>query len=150
MFTSRNVTWTGLTWAEYKKISLENFFYKTVIVLDSDEENEDERLINVNRLNVQRERIIEVSNVNKEENGNVNSGRGIRNSPLRLNINIPKNINDFQDLSINTPNYDDQMESIGSLPMNRNEQDDLRVISLHSLDTSYTPSDYPIILNAYR
>ena len=42
VFTSRNVTWTGLTWGEYEKISLENYFYKTVIVLDSDEENEDE------------------------------------------------------------------------------------------------------------
>ena len=45
VFTSRNVTWTGLTWGEYKKISPENYFYKTVIVLDSDEENEDEHLI---------------------------------------------------------------------------------------------------------
>ena len=48
---------------------------------------------------MQRERIVEVSNVNNKENGNFNSGRGIRDSPLRLNINIPENIDDFQDLS---------------------------------------------------
>ena len=58
-----------------------------IIVLDSDEENED-RLINVNRSNMQRERIVEVSNVNNEENGNFNSGRGIRDSPSRLNKKI--------------------------------------------------------------
>ena len=46
---SRNVTWTGLMWGEYEKISPENYFYKTVVVLDSDEENDDERLINVQR-----------------------------------------------------------------------------------------------------
>ena len=37
------------------KIGPENYFYKMVVVLDSDKENEDERLINVNRPNVQRE-----------------------------------------------------------------------------------------------
>ena len=92
---------------------------------------------------MQRERIVEISNVNNEENGNFNSGRGIRHSPLRLNINIPENIDDFQDLSINTPNYDDRMESVESPPMNsdqfnRNKQGDSRVISVNSLDTSYT------------
>ena len=55
---------------EYEKISLENYFYKTVVVLDSDEENEDERLININRSNMQRELIVEVSNVNNKENEN--------------------------------------------------------------------------------
>ena len=93
---------------------------------------------------MQRERIVEVSNVNNKENGNFNSGRGIRDSPLRLNINIPENFDEFQDLSINTPSYANQMESIGSPPMNsdqinRNEQEDSRVISVHSLDTSHTP-----------
>ena len=105
MFTSRNVTWT-------------NYFYKTVVVLDSDEENEDERLINIQGPNAQRERTVEVSNVNNEENGNFNSGRGNRDSPLRLNINVPENFDEFQDLSINSPNYADQMESVGSPPMN--------------------------------
>ena len=62
----RNVTWTGLTWGEYEKISPENFLYKTVVVLDSDKENEDKRLINVNRPNMQRERIVEVLNVNND------------------------------------------------------------------------------------
>ena len=100
----------------FEKISPENYFYNTVVVLDSDKENEDERLINVNRPNMQREsivevsntnrpniqgeRIVEVSNVNNEENRNFNSRRGIRDSPLRLNINIPENIDDFQNLSI--------------------------------------------------
>ena len=59
---SRNVTWTGLTWGEYEKISPENYLYKSVVVLDSDKENEDKRLININRPNVQRECIVEVSN----------------------------------------------------------------------------------------
>ena len=71
VFTSRNVTWTGLTWGEYEKISPENYFHKTVIVLDSDKENEDEHLINVNRPNIQGERVVEVSNVNNEEKGNL-------------------------------------------------------------------------------
>ena len=53
-----------------RKISPENYFYKTVIVLDSDEENEDKHLINVNRPNIQGERVVEVLNVNDEENGN--------------------------------------------------------------------------------
>ena len=63
-----------------------------------------------------------------------------------------ENIDDFQNLSINTRNYDDQMESVGSPPMNsdqinRNEQGDSRVISVNSSDTLYTPSDTPIFLN---
>ena len=82
-------------WGEYEKISPKNYFYKTVIVLDSDKENEDERLINVNRPDNQEERVVEVLNGNNEENGNSNSGRVIRDSPLRLNINIPENIDDF-------------------------------------------------------
>ena len=116
-----------------------------VIVLDSDEENEDERLINVDRPNIQEDRVVEVLNGNNEENGNSNSGRGIRDSPLRLNINIPGNIDDFQNLSINTPNYSDWMESIESPPMNSNQfngngQGASRIISVNSSDTSYTPS----------
>ena len=116
-------------------------------MLDSDKENEDKRLINVNRPNTQQERMVEVSNPNNEENGSFNSGRGIRDSPLQLNINVLENFDEFQDLLINTPNYYDQMESIGSLPMNsdqinRNKQEDSRVISVHSSDTSYTPSHF--------
>ena len=76
VFTSRNVKRKCLTWGEYEKISPESYFYKTVIVLDSDEENEDERLINFNRPNVQRERIVEVLNANNEENRNFNSRKG--------------------------------------------------------------------------
>ena len=59
-------------WGEYEKISPESYLYKTVVVLDSDEENEDKRLINANRANVQWERVVEVSNVNNKENGNFN------------------------------------------------------------------------------
>ena len=117
MFTSRNITWTGLPWGEYEKISPENYFYKTVVVLDSDE-NEDERLINIQGPNAQRERTLEVLNANNEENGNFHSGRGIRDGPLWLNINVPENFDEFQDLSINTPSYADQMESVGSPPIN--------------------------------
>ena len=96
--------------------------------------------------------MVEVSNANNEENGNFNSGRGIRDGPLRLNINIPENFDEFQDLSINTPSCADQMESVGSPPMNsdltnRDEPEDLRIISVHSSDTLCAPSDTPIILN---
>ena len=90
VFTSRNVTWTGLTWGEYKEINPENYFYKTVVVLDSDKENEAKRLINVQGPNAQRERTVEVLNANNEETKDLNSGRGIRDGPLRLNINIPR------------------------------------------------------------
>ena len=70
---------TGLTWGEYKKIDSENYFYKTVVVLDSDEENEVERSIDVQGPNnIQRECSVEASNVNKEETTDFNSGRAIR------------------------------------------------------------------------
>ena len=96
--------------------------------------------------------MVEVSNANNEENRNFNSGRGIRDGPLRLNINILENFDKFQNLSVNTPSYADQMESIGSPPMNsdlnnRDEPEDSRVISVHSLDTLYSPSNTPIIIN---
>ena len=69
-----------------------------------------------------------------------------------LNINILENFNEFQDLSVNTPSYADQMESVGSPPMNsnlvnRNESEESRVILVHSLDTLYTLSNTPIFLN---
>ena len=103
VFTSRNVTWTGLTWGEYKKINMENYFYKTVVVLDSDEENEVKHLINAQGSNAQHKRTVEVSNANNEETKDLNSGRGIRDGPLQLNINILENFNKFQDFSVNTP-----------------------------------------------
>ena len=95
--------------------------------------------------------MVEVSNASNEENVNFNSRRGIRDSPLRLSINVPENFEEFQDLLINTPSYANQMESVGSLPMNsdlinRNDPEDLRVISVHSLDTLYALSDTPIFL----
>ena len=83
VFTLRNVTWTGLTWGEYEKISPENYFYKTVVVLDSDKENEAKHLINVQGSNSQCECAVEVSNANNEETEDLNSGRGIRDGPLR-------------------------------------------------------------------
>ena len=85
------------------------------MVLDSDEENEDERLINVQGPNAQQERMVEVSNANNEEKGNFNSGRGIKDSPLQLNINVPENFDPFQDLSINTPNYGKHRKSANEL-----------------------------------
>ena len=71
---------------------------------------------------------------------------------MRLNINIPENIDDFQNLSINTPNYNNPTENIESPPMNSdkfngNEQEDSRIISVNSLDTSYISSDALIFLN---
>ena len=56
------------------------------MVLDSDKENEAERLINVQGPNIQRECLVEVSNANNEETEDLNSGRGIRDGPLRLNM----------------------------------------------------------------
>ena len=51
-----------------------------------------------------------------------------------------------------TPSYTDQMENVGSLStnsnlVNSNESQDLRIILVHSLDTSYTPSNALIFLN---
>ena len=54
------------------------------MVLDSDEENLAKRLINVQGPNAQRERVVEVANANNEETEDLNSGRGIRDGPLRL------------------------------------------------------------------
>ena len=122
------------------------------MVLDSDKENEVKRLIYVQGPNTQTECAVEVSNANNEETKDLNSGRGIRDGPLRLNINIPEDFDEFQDFSVNTPSYADQMENVGSPPMNSNlvncnESEESRVILVHSLDTSYTPSNTPIILN---
>ena len=91
-------------------------------------------------------------NANNEETKDLNSGREIRDGPLRLNINIPEDFDEFQDFSVNTPSYADQMENVGSPPMNSdlvncNESQDSRVILVHSSDTLYTPSDTPIFLN---
>ena len=100
----RNVTWTGLTWGEYEKINLENYFYKTVVVLDSNEENEVERSINVQGPNnIQSERLVEASNVNNEETTDFNSGRAIRDDPYQLNINIPENFDNLNDLLYSEP-----------------------------------------------
>ena len=81
-----------------------------VVVLDSDEENEAERLINNQGPNAQREREVEASNANNEETEDFNSGRGIRDDPLRLNINIPENFDKFYDNTVSTTSYTDQME----------------------------------------
>ena len=117
-----------------------------VVVLDSDEENEDERQINVHR----PEDCTFNINTNTEERENFNLGREIRDSPLRINLNIPEY--DFQDSPTNIPNHDDQMENNESPPTNydqmtRNEEGDSHVISVHSSDTSCAPSDSPIFLN---
>ena len=106
VFTSRNVTWTGLTWGEYKKINLENYFYKTVVALDSNKENEVKRTINVQGPNnIQRERLVEALNINNKETGDFNSGRAIRGDPLQLNINILENFDNLNDNTIYTPRY---------------------------------------------
>ena len=121
------------------------------MVLDSDEENEAEHLINIQGSNTHMN-VVEVSNANNEETEDLNSGREIRDGPLRLNINIPEDFDEFKDFSVNTPSYADQMENVGSPPMNsdlvyRNESEESRVILVHSLDTSYTLSDTPMFLN---
>ena len=92
----RNVTWTGLTWGEYKKFNLENCFYKTVVVLDPNKGNEVKRSINVQGPNyIQRKRLVKASNVNNEETADFNAGRAIRDGSLRLNINIPENFDNL-------------------------------------------------------
>ena len=97
----RNVTWTGLTGGEYKKINLENYFHKTVVVLDSDKENEVKHSINVQGPNnIQREHLVEASNVNNKETGDSNAGREIRDGSLRLNIKVPENLNDLNSITI--------------------------------------------------
>ena len=97
-----------------RKIGQKTIFIKTVVVLDSDEENEVKRLINAQGPNAQRERRVEVLNANNEETKDLNSGREIRDSPLWLNINMLKNFDEFQDFSVNTPSCADQMENVGS------------------------------------
>ena len=59
-------------------------------------------------------------NANNEETKDLNSGREIRDGPLQLNINIPEDFDEFQDFSVNTPSYADQMENVGSPPINFN------------------------------
>ena len=120
-----------------------------VVVLDSDKENKVNRLINAEGPNAQCECTVEVLNANNEETKDLNSGREIRDSSLWLNINIPENFDEFQDFSVNTPSYADQMENVRSLPTNSNgnESEELRAISVHSLDTLYTPSDTLVFLN---
>ena len=88
------------------------------MVLDSEKENQAKHLINVRGPNAQRERMVEVLNANNEETEDLNSGREIRDGPLRLNINIPEDFDEFQDFSVNTPSYADQMENVGSPPTN--------------------------------
>ena len=118
--------------------------------MDSDEENEAKRLINVQGPNVQRELAVKALNAKNEETKDFSSGRGIRDDPLRLNINIPENFDEFYDNTVSIPSYTDQMEkslSMNSNLVNNNESQDLRIILVHSLDTSCTPSDTPIFLN---
>ena len=113
-------------------------------MLNSNEESEVECSINVQGPNnIQSERLVEALNVNNEETADSNARREIRDRSLRLNINILENFDKFQDFSVNTPSYADQMENVGSLPMNSNlvnldESQDLRVILVHSSDTLYT------------
>ena len=90
------------------------------MVLESDKENEVKRLINAQGPNAQRERTVEVLNANNEETEDLNSVREIRDGPLWLNINILENFDEFHDISVNTPSYADQMENVGSPPMNSN------------------------------
>ena len=86
------------------------------MVLDSDKENEVKCLINTQGPDAQRE----VLNAHNEETKDLNSGREIRDGPLWLNINILEDFDEFQDFSVNTPSYADQMENVGSPPMNSN------------------------------
>ena len=128
-------------------------FLKTVVVLDSDKENEVERSINVQGLNdTQCKRLVEASNVNNEETIDFNSGRAIRDDSLQFNINVPENFDNLNDNTICTPRYTNQMENVKTPPtnsdlINDNESQDLRIILVHSSDTSYTLSDTPMFIN---
>ena len=92
------------------------------------------------------------SNRIDKETTDFNSGRAIRDDPLQLNINIPENFDDLNDNIICTPRNTNQIENIKTLPtnsalINENESQDSHIILVHSLDTSYTLSDTPILLN---
>ena len=140
-------------WGEYEKINLENYFYKTIVVLDSDEENEVEHSINVQGPNnIYCKRLINASNRIDKETTDMISGRAIRDYPLQLNINILDNFNDLNDNTVYSPRNTEQMENVETPPtnsslINDNQSQDSHIILVHSSDTSYTPSDTPILLN---
>ena len=88
----------------------------------------------------------------EKENADFNVGRAIRDGSLQLNINIPENFDNLNNNAVCTPRYTNQMENIKTPPtnsnlINDNESQDLRIILVHSSDTSYTLSDTPIFLN---
>ena len=87
-----------------------------------------------------------------KETTNINSGRAIRDDPLRVNINILENFDDLNDNTICTPRNTDQIENFETLPtnsnlINDNESQDSRIISVHSSDTSYILSDTPLFFD---
>ena len=67
-------------------------------------------------------------------------------------FNILGNFDDLKDNTICTPRNTNQIENIKTLTtnsdlINDNESQDSYIILVHSSDTSYTPSDTPILLN---
>ena len=123
------------------------------MVLDSDEESEGERSINIQGpINIYREHSINASNRINKETRNINSGRAIRDDPLRLNLNIPENFDNLNDKIIYTPRNTNQMENVKTLPtssdlISENQSQDSHIILVHSTDTSYTLSNTQILLN---
>ena len=95
---------------------------------------------------------INTSNKNSYTTRNINSGRAIRDVPLQLNINVPGNFDNLNVSTIQTPRNPNQQENIESPPtifdsINDNQPDNSCIIIVHSLDTSYTPSNTLILLN---
>ena len=96
-----------------------NYFFKTFVVLDSDEESEIECSINAQGPNnIHYKRSLNASNRIYKEKRNINSGRVIRDDPLWLNINVPENFNNLNDSTIYTPRTDKQIENVKTLPTN--------------------------------
>ena len=90
-------------------------------------------------------------NKNNNTSDNIYIGRGIRHAPLQLDINVLGSCSDLND-SIQTPRNAHQQENIKSSPTNTNlinddQSDDCYIITIHSSDTSYTPSDTLTLLN---
>ena len=82
------------------------------MVLDSDEEREDKRSINVQGPNTMYpECSIKASNKNNNTTRNNNSGRVIRHAPLQLNIYVLGNYHNLNDSTIQTPRNANQQEN---------------------------------------
>ena len=144
MFTLRNVTWTGLIWGDYKKTDPKDCFHKTVVVLDSDKEDDNKRLLNVQGpSNVYNNVLINERNTKARDASTINLGREIRDDLDRFDSTLTNNI---ENTSLQTPRNANQIGNAETPNADSEEMNDeeSRIISVHSTDSSYAPSDTPI------